>query len=443
MTVLSLYELNNLVRSTLETTLEPSYWVKAELAEARVASNGHFYCEFVQKDADTNTFLARARGVMWNRTYNLLGPLFERATGERLRAGLTVLVEVEPEFHEVYGFSLKIVDIDPSFTMGDMARRRKEILDTLTAAGIIDDNKTLLLPQLLKKIAVVSSASAAGYGDFCDQLSNNPYGLYFNIKLFPAIMQGENVPQSIMHALEEIANECYDGENGWHCVVIIRGGGATSDLADYENLELATAVAQMPVPVIVGIGHERDETVLDFVANTRVKTPTAAAAFLIEHGAQELVDLQTLADTLRTAASQLITRQHNELEHITKLLPHIHALIHEQQTRLLDALATRTATATQRCLWVAAQNLDKSQASIEQALKMKMQKEQFWLQSIGQRLDSLDPSLMLRRGYTLTYLPDGKLVRSVSDLHQGDRLTTRLADGSATAIVEEITPSKQ
>ena len=324
MTVLSLYELNNLVRSTLETTLEPSYWVKAELAEARVASNGHFYCEFVQKDADTNTFLARARGVMWNRTYNLLGPLFERATGERLRAGLTVLVEVEPEFHEVYGFSLKIVDIDPSFTMGDMARRRKEILDTLTAAGIIDDNKTLPLPQLLKNIAVVSSASAAGYGDFCDQLSNNPYGLYFNIKLFPAIMQGENVPQSIMHALEEIANECYEGEHGWHCVVIIRGGGATSDLADYENLELATAVAQMPVPVIVGIGHERDETVLDFVANTRVKTPTAAAAFLIEHGAQELVDLQTLADTLRTAASQLITRQHNELEHITKLLPHIH-----------------------------------------------------------------------------------------------------------------------
>ncbi|MCR5819380.1 MAG: exodeoxyribonuclease VII large subunit [Bacteroidaceae bacterium] len=443
MTPLSLFELNNLVRSVLESTLQPSYWVKAELAEARVASNGHFYCEFVQKNPDTNTFLARARGVMWSRTYNILAPLFERATGEHLRAGLNILVEVEPEFHEAYGYSLKVVDIDPSFTMGDMARRRKEILDRLAADGILEDNKTLPLPLLMKNIAVISSASAAGYGDFCNQLSSNPYGLHFNIQLFPASMQGENVPQSIMHALEKIANQCYADGQAWHCVVIIRGGGATSDLADYEDFNLAAAVAQMPVPVIVGIGHERDETVLDFVANTRVKTPTAAAAFIIEHGAQELAELQALADSLRSAASQLITQQHNELESIAKLLPHIHALLHEQQTRQLEALAVHVASATQRCLWTSAQDLEKIRTAISQALTTKIQKEKFWLQSMAQSIDSFNPEVLLKRGYTLTCLPDGQLVRSVADLHSGDRITTIFADGTATGIVEEVTESRE
>ena len=287
---LTLLSLNRLVRAAIEQSLDDEYWLEAELSEARLASNGHFYVEFVQKDDSGRTLVAKARGVAWARTYNMIAPLFERATGERLRAGMKVRVLVTVAFHELYGYSLNVVNIDPSFTLGDLAQRRREILAQLEAGGILEDNRQLPLPALLKRIAVVSSAGAAGYGDFCNQLANNDYGLCFHVQLFPAVMQGANVEESVLAALAAIADEA----ERWDFVVVIRGGGATSDLADFDSYPLAAAVAQMPLPVLVGIGHERDETVLDFVAHTRVKTPTAAAAFIIDHGAQQLALLDEL-----------------------------------------------------------------------------------------------------------------------------------------------------
>ncbi len=406
---LSLFELNNLVRSVLEQTLDGEYWLEAELSEARLATNGHFYVEFIQKDASGRNLLAKARGTMWARTYSLVAPLFERATGEHLRAGMKVRVQVTVEFHELYGYSLNILNIDPSYTLGDMAKRRREILAQLEADGILEDNQQLPLPSLLKRIAVISSSSAAGYGDFCNQLDHNDYGLFFDVRLFPAVMQGANVEESVMAALAAIVDEA----ERWDCVVIIRGGGATSDLSDFDSYPLAAAVAQMPIPVIVGIGHERDETVLDFVAHTRVKTPTAAAAFLIDHGAQELARLE------------------EQQRRITQGV----ALLCERQQRRLEQLAVHLSGAPRQRLLSEGHRVDLLQNRLRQSAKFQVESSKLKVQGLAARLAALDPALQLRRGFSLTYTSDGQLIRSAADLHPGDRLTTRLADGSVTSEV--------
>ena len=408
---LTLFQLNQAVRQAIEVTLDETYWLEAELSEVRVAQNGHCYVEFVEKDETGRAFVARARGTIWARTYALLAPLFERATGERLRAGMKVRVEVGVEFHELYGYALNVVSIDPSYTLGDLAARRREILAQLEADGILHDNQQLPLPRLMKRIAVVSSAGAAGYGDFCNQLDNNEYGLAFSVQLFPAVMQGAHVEESVLEALEAIAAEAEQ----WDCVVIIRGGGATSDLSDFDTYSLAAAVAQMPLPVIVGIGHERDETVLDSVAHTRVKTPTAAAAFLIDHQAQELAIVQQF-----------------EL-----LFPKAYALIRERQQRWLDALTTRLVTAPQRRFDNEHHHLQRQHDRLAVAVGQHVQRLRFALELMGQRLQALDPQRLLQRGYSLTFTADGQLVRSAADAPVGTRLTTRLAEGAVASVVTE------
>lgn len=243
---ITLYELNSLVRNTLDSSLDETYWLQAELSEARLASNGHFYVEFVQKNKQGTGLLARAKGAIWSSTYQLLAPAFERTTGQSLRAGLAVSVMVSVSFHELYGYTLVVNDIDPDYTLGDMARRRREILLRLEEEGILNDNKELIMPPSLNRIAVISSATAAGFGDFCHQLWHNEHHLRFHLKLFPAIMQGARVEESILQALENILSE----NKLWDAVVIIRGGGATSDLSDFDTYLLAAACAQFPLPIL-------------------------------------------------------------------------------------------------------------------------------------------------------------------------------------------------
>ena len=405
----TLLSLNRLVRTAIEQTLDGEYWLEAELSEARLASNGHFYVEFVQKDDSGRTLVAKARGVAWARTYNMIAPLFERATGERLRAGLKVRVLVGVEFHELYGYSLTILSIDPSYTLGDMAARRREILQRLEADGILHDNQQLPLPTLLQRIAVVSSASAAGYGDFCDQLQNNDYGLHFHVQLFPAVMQGANVEESVLAALAAICDEA----DRWDCVVIIRGGGATSDLSDFDTYTLAAAVTQMPLPVIVGIGHERDETVLDYVAHTRVKTPTAAAAFLVDYQAQQLVRLEELNRRIFQSTSLRLQRARARLDQLTTTLPRTFVLITERQRHRMDLLQQRQRSALHR----------------------QLERERHRHELLRQRLETLAPERQLRRGYSLTLI-DGHLLRSAQDLRPGTHITTRLADGQVESVVK-------
>ena len=270
----SLYELTTSIRLAIARALPQTYWVRAEISEGRRNINGHFYCKFIEKNA-AGQDIASANGIIWAGTYNIIKARFERETGQALAAGIKVLVNVKVNFHERYGLSLVVNDIDPSYTLGDMVRRRKEILAQLAKDGVANMNKEIVLPRPLMRIAIITSETAAGYGDFMNHIKSNGYGFQFNIKLFPATMQGDKVETSVITALNCIAAEAAN----WDAVAIIRGGGAVSDLNGFESYALASNIAQFVLPVITGIGHERDETVIDLVANTGCKTPTAVADF--------------------------------------------------------------------------------------------------------------------------------------------------------------------
>lgn len=405
---MTLFELNHIVRSVLESSLDEEYWVEGEFADASTGFGGHFYGEMVQKDEQGRNIVARARVTCWARNYNIISLRFQKETGEMLRRGLHVKLLVRVTFHEQYGYALNILDVDSSFTLGDMAKRRKEILARLEQDGIINDNKELPLPRLLRRIAVVSSAGAAGYGDFCNQLEHNDYGLFFHLQLFPAVMQGTNVEDSVMTALATIADEA----DCWDCVVIIRGGGATGDLSDFDSYPLAAAVAQMPIPVIVGIGHERDETVLDFVAHTRVKTPTAAAAFLIDRQAQEAALLDDLYRRIWVSAEMSIQMARQRLEHVQRVLPILFAGFRQKQEARTELLVRRLQTAVQR----------------------RMEQEKHRQSLLQQRLDSLDPRTLLQRGYSIT-MCGGKVVRTADDVREGEVITTSLQKGEIHSTV--------
>ena len=408
MQALSLFELNSMVRSFVEGSAEDSYWVHGELLEGRAGYGGHFYGELVEKNEFTGAIVAKARITIWARVYNMLALRFQAETGQSLRAGIKVLLKVKLSFSELYGYALNVIDIDGSYTLGDQAQRRQEILQRLDQDGIINDNKTLPLPTLLKRIAVVSSATAAGYGDFCRQLLENEWGLAFHVQLFPAVMQGQHVPESISAALMQIADEA----DQWDAVVVIRGGGATSDLSDYDSYPLAPCVAQHPLPIIIGVGHDRDETVLDHVAHTSVKTPTAAAAFILEHQLEQLSLLHDLQQRIPLAASSKIQREEQRLALLRQRLPSVVAL----------------------CLQREHQRLERSSLLLPISATRVVTQEKHRLELLSQRLESLNPELLLKRGYSITLL-DGKIVTHTSQLAPGQSIVTRLQDGEITSII--------
>ena len=400
--VLTLFELNSLVHEVIEDNFDEQYWVVGELSDVSTpAFGGHFYGELVQKDEESDRIVARARITCWARNYNIIRLRFQKEAGETLRKGLQVKLLVEVNFHEQYGYSLNVVDIDSTFTLGDLAKRRREIFQQLEKDGILHDNQSLPLPRLLKRIAVISSATAAGYGDFCHQLEENDYGFHFDVQLFPAVMQGEQVPESIIAALEEIREE-----PPFDLVVIIRGGGASSDLSDFDSYELAACIALYPLPVLTGIGHERDETVLDYVAHTKVKTPTAAAAFIIEHQAEEAALLDDLYQRITHSAKEQIQREKQRLEHQRAVLPLIFMGFYQKGENKLVLLSQRLSSSA----------------------KQSLEREKHSLQLMQQRLNSLDPRLLLKRGYTITTC-GGKLVRSIEGLAEGEVLTTQTNNG--------------
>ena len=311
---ISLSELNELVKDTVKESFPSKYNIIAEISEFN-ESRGHAYLELIEKNED-DQLKAKARATIWASTYRMLKPYFETTTGHYLQAGLKILIVVTLEFHEIYGFSLNIKDIDPTYTIGDIEQKRLAIIKKLEDEGVLEMNKELEFPLVPQRIAVISSETAAGFGDFSDQLSKNSYGFSFEVKLFQSVMQGEETEQSIIEALEKI----YETINDFDIVVIIRGGGSKSDLSWFDSYEIAVNIAQFPVPVITGIGHERDESVADMVAHTCLKTPTAAAEFIIN----ELVRFQTYLNDLRNQFFELIKmkllKEKNQLELIMNSL---------------------------------------------------------------------------------------------------------------------------
>ena len=430
-TTLTLYELNCLVREVIECEMPYEYWVEAELSECR-ESRGHCYMELIQKDEQNATPVAKASAKCWASKWMIVRPYFERTTGQQLHAGMKVLLKVYPQFHEAYGFSWIVTDIDPTYTLGDMARKRQEIIRQLKEEGVFDLQKELQLPLFCQRIAVISSETAAGYGDFCNQLSDNPYGFQFRTQLFPAIMQGEGVEQSIIAALERI----FDYTRGtFDCVVIIRGGGATSDMSGFDTLALAENVANFPLPIITGIGHDRDESILDMVSHTSVKTPTAAAAFLIDHLKAVMDILNDSQEQIVRLAQQKLTFYKSQFATIAELLPRLFSNVKVRQEARLDALNNSITHLAQLRLSTFNSQLSTIESKLPILLERRVMTEKHRLQLIEEKAKSLDPTLLLSRGYSIT-LKDGKTVRDAQQLQTGDDIETRLANGTIHSTVK-------
>ena len=432
---LSLLELNQLLAEVIEVGMPREYWVEAEISELRVV-RGHCYIDLIEKSEGTNTPIARASAKCWQNTWSVISPYFEKVTGQRLRSGMNVLMLVSANFHPAYGFSWIISDIDPTYTLGDMARKRQAIIDQLKREGVFDLQKELSLPLFCQHIAVISSANAAGYDDFVDQLESNAHGFRFVTRLFPATMQGEGVEQSIIAALNNIYETFLTSdETAPDCVVIIRGGGATSDLSGFDTLALAENVAQFPIPVITGIGHERDESILDMISHTRVKTPTAAAALLIDHLKRVWDYLQEAQGVLETNARQRMDLEQMRLQRAAQKIPPLFSLFKERQEHRIDSMMRDMIAAAQRLISDEMHKVETLESIIKPMLERRVTGEMHRLQMFGQRVSALDPDLLLKRGYSIT-LHEGKIVRDASQLKHGDKIETRVEKGTIHSIVD-------
>lgn len=380
----SLSELCSLISDALGMSFPETYWVRCEIASLSEKS-GHLYIDLVEK-GQRGLFVARQRATCWNGRQQMLRAYFEQETGTRLQVGMQVLLEVEVRFHAVYGLSLDVQNIDPQYTVGDLARQRQETIARLQSEGIFDMQRMLSLPTLTRRLAVVSAGDAAGYGDFVHQLEESAYR--FSPTLFPAAMQGDRAAQSIIHALEAIASV----EEEFDAVVIIRGGGASSDLTCFDDYTLAAHCAQFPLPILAGIGHTRDVSVVDMVAYQSLKTPTAVAAFLVERMEEQRLRIEQWQRRLQqTAVRQVLLRQHRV----------------EQ----------------------AAQGLTNS-------LRMMLLRQNSRIAMLGQRVETLNPERIYRLGYSLLRKA-GKVQKSTQGLQRGDQLTAELADGTITVTVTE------
>ena len=404
---LSLSELNWQVRDAIRDHLPDTYWVRAETSDVRRNQNGHCYLEFIEKDTRNQNIVARARGMIWSNVYEMLSSYFETETAQQFSSGLSVLVRVSIEFHELYGYSLSVVDIDPSFTIGEIARNRHLILKQLEEEGVLTLNKELPLPELTNRIAVISSPTAAGYEDFCDQLAKNPYGFVFYTKLFPAIMQGDRSEASIISALEKI----YEYKENFDAVGIIRGGGSSSDLSCFDSYLLATNCAQFPLPIISGIGHERDITVVDAVAHTRAKTPTAVAEFLISHVSETAADLINLQKRLVEESNFIIQNAQYKLTDLSR------RMIHSSNIFVRDELS----------------GIQQLSVVFKHQTKRLLQIENHFVSEKGQYIHMVSPENVLKRGYSLT-LKEGKIIKSVKELLENEIIETVFADGKVKSI---------
>lgn len=431
--VLTLSMLNGLVKEVVEISMPDTYWVQAELASVR-ESRGHCYMELVETrdsiygDEYSRTPIAQARACCWKNTWQRILPRFIKVTGEELHAGMKVLLNVKANFHEAFGFAWVVTDIDPTFTMGDMTRRRQEIIRALKEQGVYDLNKELPIPRFAKRIAVISSATAAGYGDFCNQLEENDYGFVFQTQLFAATMQGERVEQSVISALNNI-NECLDKDpDAFDLVVIIRGGGSTADLSGFDTLELAENVANFPLPVVTGIGHERDMSVLDLVACHSVKTPTAVAAFLIDNLADTLHNIDAAAQRISKAVSGRMERERLKLARIEQYISSAFGLLKMRAERKIDDYITRMENAINRKLLIERNKADNIEKRLPVMIAIRLEREQHRLQLLEQRTKAIDPVNILRRGYSIT-LYEGHAVKDATKLKKGDNVTVLLANG--------------
>jgi exodeoxyribonuclease VII large subunit len=451
---LSLLELNLHIKELIKENTRKNYWVVAEISELKVNNSGHCYLELVQKDTATDQIVARSRATIWAQTFRMIKPYFETTTGQPLAEGLGILVKVAVEFHEVYGLSLNITDIEPTYTVGELVIRKQKIIERLTGEGVIGMNKEIGLPVPCHKIAVISSVTAAGYEDFTNQLINNSFGFKFYLRLFPAVMQGEDSEKSIIAALDKV----YQYESFFDCVIIIRGGGSQADLSCFNSYWLAYYITQFPLPVLTGIGHEQDDSVVDMVAHTRLKTPTAVAAFLVDSMASLSDNLNETSDRILSSMQDIILQRKSSLILLTKSFrfavknnvisagnliikfkhvfsDHVRRHVHHMEL-MMDRLSSRLEINC-RTLFKTEQNSIQTNLNLlkRSSSRLLVFRKQM-LEAFGKQLHALDPFLVLNRGYSITYL-DGMVVKDAEILNEGDILETRLNKGKIRTTVNK------
>lgn len=425
--VVTLYGLTSLVANLIASHQgTQNVWVTAELSD--VNRRGHVYMELIEKNA-AGQAVAKARAVIWANVAQQIIGKFERATGQRFESGIKLMVRASVNMHPLYGMSLVITDINPEFTMGDLVRRRREILMRLKAEGILEDNRRLEWNVPALRIAVVSAAGAAGYGDFVHQLYSA--GFRFKTQLFEAVMQGDRTVPTVLDALEAIESEA----DRWDGVVIIRGGGATSDLAAFESYDLAARIACFPLPVIVGIGHERDVTVLDYVANMRVKTPTAAAEWLIQQASQHLDRLKMMAQQLHVTVSDRVSGQREQLSYFQASLPLVASNYLTRKKTQLERAISSVGNLSARRIAPGLQRLDGLAQRLQMLSSAAVNRQRALLDSRRSLLDALSPQATLKRGYTIT-LVDGVALKSAKDVAAGQTIVTCLHDGKIVSVTE-------
>lgn len=427
---LSLFELNNYIKLALKECFPDKFWVRAELSEVRTTGAGHCYVEFIEKENRNGNIVAKMRGNIWANTFKLLKPFFEEETGQRFCSGLKVLVHVSIDFHEIYGPSLTITDIDPTFTVGDMMRQRLEIIRRLQEEELFDLNKQLAFPTLPRRLAIISSATAAGFDDFTNQLKHNIGGYLFYCKLYPALMQGEQAESSILRAMKQIENNT----EHFDAVVIIRGGGAVSDLNCFDSYALAKRCATFPLPIVTGIGHERDESVLDMVAHTRMKTPTAAAEFIISCYELFETKLYELQKELLFETKSILDSEKSKLQSNTFQLSQRSQRILSNETHHIQSITHLLKTGIQKIRSSEENALRELQTALSSGTKQRLKAEQNKLTLFDQTIRLSSPETMLRKGFSITTI-NGKTVRTANDLKLGDTIETHFADGKKVSVI--------
>ena len=425
---ISLLEYNNRIKGLLYDPTVQSCWVTAETSDLRV-SRGHCYLELLQKN-DAGVTIARLGAVIWASTFAQLNYHFQQVTGKSLASNMKVMVKLSANFHEQYGLKAIINDINAEFTLGDMERIRREIIARLTAEGIIDMNRQLDWGPAPQRIAVISARGAAGYGDFLNQLHNNDHGLKFYTCLFEAVMQGANCVPSVIAALDRIAAV----EDMFDCVVIIRGGGSTSDLNSFDNYDLGANIAQFPLPIITGIGHDRDVTIPDMVSKLHVKTPTAAASFLVQCGKAQLDRLSQLTEAIAVISREAIARSREQLAYYGNFIPLTAQKLVETSRLKLKNLAQALPLVLNSRLDNERVGLHHKREAMKQAVTSRIDREKLRLEALGDKLTLLSPQNTLNRGYSLTTV-NGHVITSATAVAPGDRIVTALKDGSITSTV--------
>lgn len=440
MSYLSLFELNKLLQETISRQMESSYWVVAEIGEMRLTQKGHCYLELVEKD--DQRMLAKMRATLWSYNYRRLSGWFGAITGESLRAGMKVLCQVEYNFHQVYGLSLNIKDIDANFTLGERARKKQEVLSQLADEGVLEMNKSLPLPLVPQRVAVISSPTAAGLGDFMDQLENNRYGYQFHIKLFKALMQGDQAADSITQAMVAAYDQQEEQGEAFDILVIIRGGGAQVDLDCFDSYEVGAHIAQFPIPVVTGIGHERDETVADLVAHTRMKTPTAVAEFLISGVNSFEEKLEGLWRRMTQVGKHIVSARSYEMDSLVQQLRF--AVFKNLQTERdrLQQLEQRMNYSSRRTLEESEEVISQLKRKLKTETTKLLRRQNEKLAQVERYVRVADPEQILKKGFSYTTI-NGRLLTRDLTLKVGDKIETLTDHQRLFSQLEKIEERKK